>query len=218
MTGGLQILRILTREGATVFRLLSPVKANPPPEGCPQPHRYTPEPCLNCNDSDCGLLSILVLRGVIFISSFHAVVAVAKALPVTLIPEENAVSSVGLDMIDIGRLDVAPLLQALHTQRVRLKVTLACLVPCCSVAAASSGACVLRMEETVLVAVLDAVGHERRTAGMTAWCLWSAWHCLHLRFRGFYKSLYYIAFQRGVSVVSIKISQRKIYKSLTAPT
>lgn len=92
----------------------------------PPPRRFTPES-----------QSILVLRGVILVSSLDAVVTVAEALPVALIPEENTVSSVRLDVIHIGRLDVAPLLQALHTQRMRLKVTLAGFVPCRAVAAAA---------------------------------------------------------------------------------
>lgn len=107
LTGGPSNLRILTREGPTVFCSLSRRNSDPPP-GQPQPpappHRYTPEP-----------QSILVLRGVILVSGLDAVVTMAEALPVALIPEENTVSSVRLDVIDIGRLDVAPLLQALHT-------------------------------------------------------------------------------------------------------
>jgi hypothetical protein len=47
---------------------------------------------------------------VILISGLDAVVSVAEALPVALIPEENAVSSVRLDVIHIGRLDIASLL------------------------------------------------------------------------------------------------------------
>ena len=58
--------------------------------------------------------SVLVLRGVILVSGFHAVVPVAEALPVALIPEENAVSSVRCDVIDIGRLDIASCLHALN--------------------------------------------------------------------------------------------------------
>ena len=37
----------------------------------------------------------------------NAVVSVTEALPVALVPEENTVSSVRLDVIHIGRLDVA---------------------------------------------------------------------------------------------------------------
>jgi hypothetical protein len=87
---------------------------------------------------------------------------------------------VRLNVIDIGRLDVAALLHALHTQWMCLKVTLAGFVPCRAVASAASGACVLRMEGTVLVTVLGAVGYERRTAWMPARCVWSAWHSLCL--------------------------------------
>ena len=85
----------------------------------------------------CSSFSILVLRGVILVPGFDAVVSVTEALPVALIPEENAVSSVRFDVIHIGRLDVAALLQALHTQRMCFKVTLACSVPCSAVASAA---------------------------------------------------------------------------------
>ena len=108
---------------------LSHRDSDPPPGAAPAPsppHRYTPEP-----------QSILVLRGVILVSGLDAVVTVAEALPVALIPEENTVSSVRLDVIDIGRLDVAALLHALHTQWMRLKVTLAGSVPCRTIASAA---------------------------------------------------------------------------------
>ena len=98
---------------------------------------------MNCNDSKCGLLSVLILRGVILVSGFYTVVSVTETLPVALIPEENTVSSVRLDVIDIGSLDIASCLHALHTQRMRLKVTLAGSVPCRAVASAACGACVL---------------------------------------------------------------------------
>ena len=172
LTGGPAISRFFTREGPTVLCSLSHRDSDPPP-GQPQPpappHRYTPEP-----------QSIFVLRGVIFVSGLDAVVTMAEALPVALIPEENAISSVRLNVIHIGRLDVASLLQALHTQRMGLKVTLAGFVPCSAVASAACGSCVLRVEGTVLVTVLGTVRNERCTAGMPAWCLWSDWHYLCL--------------------------------------
>lgn len=131
MTGDPAILRIFVKKGPTVLCCPHFRDFAPPPEGRPSPqappHRYTPEP-----------QSILVLRGVIFVSGLDAVMTVAEALPVALIPEENAISSVRLDVIDIGCLDVAALLQALHTQRMCFKVTLACSVPCSAV---SSAAC-----------------------------------------------------------------------------
>ena len=130
----------------------------------------------------------------ILVSGFDTVVTVTEALPVALIPEQYAVTSVRLDVIYIGRLDIAPLF---HTQRMRLKVTLAGSVPCRAIASAACGACVLRMEGTVLVTVFGAVRYERSTAGVTAWGIRSLGHWLHLRFRGFYKSLYYIVWERS---------------------
>ena len=73
----------------------------------------------------------------ILVSGLDAVMTVAEALPVSLVPEENTVSSVRLDVIHIGRLNIAPLLHALHTQWMRLKVTLAGSVPCRTIASAA---------------------------------------------------------------------------------
>lgn len=161
---GPSILRIFTREGATVFCLLSTVKVNPPPGGC---HHPQPRP------------SILVFRSVILVSGLDAVVAVTEALPVALIPEERVVSSVRDDVVNIGRLDVPTGLQTLHTQRMGLKVALAGSVPCGAVASAACGACVLRVQRLVLATVFGAVRNEHRTAGVSAWCVGSAghWHC-----------------------------------------
>ena len=125
----------------------------------------------------------------ILVSGLDAVVSVAEALPVALIPEENAVSSVRFDVIHIVRLNVAALLHALHTQRMCLKVTLAGSVPCDTIASAACGACLLRVEGTVLFTVLRTVGNECGTAGMSAWAIWSLRHWLHLLFSGLVKEL-----------------------------
>lgn len=116
----------------------------------------------------------------ILVSGFDTVVTMTEALPVALIPEQYAVASVWLDVIDISRLDVAPCLHALHTQWMRFKVTLTSFVPCTAVASAACGACVLRMKWSMLVAVLSAVGNKGCTAWVSAWCIWSAGHCLCL--------------------------------------
>ena len=73
----------------------------------------------------------------IFLACLDAMMTVAKALPIALIPEQCVVTSVRSDVIDIGRLDVVTFLHALYTQWVCLKVTLACFVPCTAIAAAT---------------------------------------------------------------------------------
>ena len=50
------------------------------------------------------------------------------------------------DVVNVSCLDVTPRLHALHTQRMRFKVLLACLVPCAAIATAACGACILRMK------------------------------------------------------------------------
>lgn len=176
MTGAPANSRFFTREGPTVLCCQSRRDFDPPPGGTQPPRPRPVGTGLSRKDIVSGLHSVLVLRGVIFLSGFDAVVAVTEALPVALIPEENTVSSVRLDVINIGCLNVATCLHALHTQRMRFKVMLAGSVPSHAVPSASSGACVLRVESTVFVTVLGAVWYKRRTTGMPARRLWSAWH------------------------------------------
>ncbi len=117
----------------------------------------------------------------ILVAGLDAVMTVAEALPIALIPEQHVVSPMRFDVIHIGRLDISSFLHALHTQRMRFKITLACSVPCSTVASASGRACVLRMEGTMLITVFCAVGNERCAAGMLAWGVRSVGHWLHLR-------------------------------------
>ena len=74
------------------------------------PRSYRSEPQQIFSD----LCSVLVLRSVVFVSGLNAMVSVTEALPVALIPEENAVPSVRFDVIHISCLDVASCLQTLH--------------------------------------------------------------------------------------------------------
>ncbi len=82
----------------------------------------------------------------ILVACFHAVVSVAEALPIALIPEQHIIASVRFDVVYICRLHIATFFQTLHTQRVCFKVTLTRLIPCSAIAAASCGACILRMK------------------------------------------------------------------------
>ena len=67
------------------------------------------------------LFSVPIFRRMIFVTRLDAVMSVAERLPVALIPEQNAVTAVRFDVVDIGRLDVTSCLQALYTQRMPLK-------------------------------------------------------------------------------------------------
>ena len=82
----------------------------------------------------------------VFSSCFDAVMSVAESLPVVLIPEQDAVTTVWLDVIHIACLNVASLFQALHTQRMCFKVSFSSFVPCAAVTTAACGACILRMK------------------------------------------------------------------------
>ena len=133
---------------------------------------------LSRNDRASGMRSVPVLRRVILVAGLLTVTGMTKALPIVLIPEQNAVTSVRFDVIHISRLDVAAFLHAFHTQRMGRKVTLACFVPCTSVAAVTRRACFFWVERAVLFTVFRTVGYERCTAGVLAWCIGSAWHWL----------------------------------------
>jgi hypothetical protein len=87
------------------------------------------------SSSDFGF-SISIFRILIFIPGLDGVMTVTKRLPVALIPEELLVSSMRNDVIDVGCLDVLAFLHALYTEGMRLKVTLACSLPCPAVASA----------------------------------------------------------------------------------
>jgi hypothetical protein len=123
-------------------------------------------------------------RVVVLPSCLAAVVPVAEGLPVALVPEEPLVSSVWYGVVHIGGLDVLAFFHALHAERVRLQVTLACLLPCPAVATGTGASYLLGMERLVFLTVLGAVRNQRRTAGMAAWGVWSIRHFILLLGRG----------------------------------
>ena len=115
----------------------------------------------------------------ILVSCLDTVMPVAEALPVALMPEQHVVSPMRFDVIHIGRLDISSFLHALHTQRVRFQITLTGFVPCGTVASTACGACLLRMEGTMLLTVFCSVRNKCCTAGMLAWRVGSVghWRC-----------------------------------------
>jgi hypothetical protein len=123
-------------------------------------------------------------RVVVFSSRLDAVVLVAERLPVALVPEELAVSSVRYDVVHVGGLDVLAFLQALHTEGVRLQVTFACLLPRSAIATGAGAPYFLRMERLVYLTVLGTVRNQRGTAWMTAGGVWSIRHFILLLGRG----------------------------------
>jgi hypothetical protein len=108
----------------------------------------------------------------------------AERLPVALVPEERLVSSMWYDVVHVGGLDVLAFLHALHAERVRLQVTLACLLPCPAVSTGTGAPYLLRMERLVYLTVLGTVRNQRGTAWMTAGGVWSIRHFILLLGRG----------------------------------
>ena len=125
---------------------------------------------------DSSFVSVSVLRGMIVSPCLNAVMPVTERLPVVLIPEQDAVASVRLDVIDICSLDIASLFHAFHAQRMRFKITLAGFVPCSTVTSAACGAYILRVEGTMLLTVFRTIRNKCCTAGMLAWCIGSVRH------------------------------------------
>ena len=121
----------------------------------------------------------MIFRCLILIPCLDGVMAVAERLPVIFIPEESLVSSVRNDVINVRCLDVLAFLHALHAERVSLKVTLTCSLPCLAVASTAGTPHLLWVHCLVCLAVLLAVGYQRRAAWMTAGCVGSCWQRLN---------------------------------------
>ena len=81
----------------------------------------------------------MVLWRLVLSSCFHTVMAVAKGLPVTPIPEELLVTTMRNDMVNVRRLHVQPFLHTFHAQGVHFKVLLPGFPPISSVASARCG-------------------------------------------------------------------------------
>ena len=76
-----------------------------------------------------------------------------QGLPVVSVPEQLRVSSMCYHVINNRRLNILMLFQALDTQRVFTEERLTRPLPSAAVAALACGACDLRMERLVLIAV-----------------------------------------------------------------
>lgn len=113
----------------------------------------------------------MIFRCLILIPCLDGVMAVAERLPVALIPEELLVSSVRNDVVHVCCLDVLAFFHALHAERVRLKVTLACPLPCLAIASACCRPHLLWVLRFVQLTVLLSVGNEGGAAWMTAGCV-----------------------------------------------
>ena len=101
-----------------------------------------------------------------------------KALPVTPVPEQFRVSSVGYDVVYHSGLRVSVLFHALGTQRVALKKLLGLALPSAAVAALPRRTGHLWMEQQMFFAVLLPGFHQRRTSGLLAGDFRSIWHLI----------------------------------------
>ena len=113
-------------------------------------------------------------------TGLFTVVAVAKRLPVASVPEQKHIAVVRNNMIDVGRLDISSLFQALHTQWVCFEVMLSGFPPCAAVASAGCAGPVALVQDSVLSAVLRSIRNQLAAARMLARCVRSARHTSHL--------------------------------------
>ena len=113
-------------------------------------------------------------------AGLDTVVAVAECLPVALVPEEQSVAAVRDDVVNVRGPDVLAFLHALHTQRMRFKITPARLLPCPAVAPVAGAPHLLRVEWLVDIAEFLPMRYERGAAGMAAGCVRTGRHICHL--------------------------------------
>ena len=122
----------------------------------------------------------MIFRRLVLSPRLHAVVPVAKRLPVAPVPEQLHVTTVRNDVIHVRRLHVPAFLHALHAQRVSLKILFPGFPPSAAVTSAGSGPYFLRMQCFVFLTILLPRRNKRCATGMPARDLWFCRHSLLL--------------------------------------
>ena len=113
--------------------------------------------------------SVSVLRIPVLCPGLPVVASLAQRLPVVPVPEQDAVTPVGLDMVNHGCFRVPSHRHAFHTERMDSEVLPACLLPGSPIPAAPSTPDFLRVERFVFFAVLLPGIHQFRASRMAAW-------------------------------------------------
>ena len=109
-------------------------------------------------------MNSVAVHGILILSPCLLVVAgLAECLPVVAVPHQGAVASVGLYVIDYRCLGVSSFGQALHTQRVALKILFACFAPSAPVPSACG-----RRSVRLLMLLAESFCCQVRAAGVTA--------------------------------------------------
>lgn len=124
--------------------------------------------------------SVMIILVSVFCHGFAVVAGLTQWLPVILVPEQLLVTPMGNDMVNhCGWHDLTFLL-ATDTEWMGRKKCFPCPLPPSVVTLFLCGLGITDMERGVFLTVHRTVGNEHRTAGMLAWCVWSAWHGLLL--------------------------------------
>ena len=114
-------------------------------------------------------LSVPVFLIPVLCPGLPVMASLAQSLPVVPIPEQDAVTAVGLDMVNHGCFRVPSHRHAFHTERMDSEVLPACLLPGSPIPAAPSTPDFLRVERFVFFAVLLPGIHQFRASRMAAW-------------------------------------------------
>ena len=119
---------------------------------------------------------VTVCRSAVLAPGLFIVARLAQALPVALVPKHILITSVRSDVVNDCCRGVSSLLQALGTERMLLKVSLADLLPCGGVAALACCPSVFGMHRLMLSTILLSVFNKHSAAGMLARSLRSVRH------------------------------------------
>ena len=111
----------------------------------------------------------------------------AKRLPVTLVPEQLLVSSVGSDVVHHRSFGELPLSLTLHTQWMATKELLTSLLPSATVPTLAGAFPIPTAVQGLVHAAIrtGTISHQLRASWVFAWDAWSVWHVhtSHVRVR-----------------------------------
>ena len=120
--------------------------------------------------------SIFVCRQTVLAPGLFIMTRLAKALPITPIPEQLLITSVWFFMVNHRSLNVLSVPLTNLTQRMLSKISFARSPPCAVVSALVCRASVFRMQRLMLSAVFLSISDKHTASRMLARCVRSVWH------------------------------------------
>ena len=126
-------------------------------------------------------LSVPVLDVPVFGHRLMVMAALAKGLPVLLIPEQIRVAAVRLDMIHDGCRNEPSLFFAADAPGMTFQEELPGFLPLSPVATQHRTLPFAPALPFMFITILPSIWHQSRTSRILARCLRSSWHSYHLR-------------------------------------